>query len=538
MKRITALLLCAAMVAGLLAGCAQEKQPHVPTGDGLSWENETQAVATSPTTAEEEEQAIVMAFYPDVSMNPFLCADYTNRTLFSLIYQSLFVTDQNYEVKPILCQRYRVSEDLKTYTIYPETNARFSDGDPLTVNDVLLSLKAAMEDESYYAGRFRHVETINSAADGSVVIQLDTPYEDFTRLLDIPIVKAEETGSLSPLGTGPYVFAQLGPDAALMRNPNWWCSAELPINASTIPLRIGTGPVDIRDQFEFSDVSLVCADPGSDSYADYRCDYELWDCENGIFVYLGCNTEEGVFANKTVRSALTYAIDREILADGYYRDFAEPVTLPCSPMSPWYDDLLASKYEYQANKFGQAVKKAAMNGQRIKLLVNKDDTLRLQVASAIAQMLNTSGLVVELVERNSEDYFTDLQYKDYDLYLGQTRLSPNMDLTEFFYENGKLSFGPMNDETMYALCLKSLENSGNFYDLHQMIMNDGRLCPLLYRSYAVYATRGMIDDLHPSRDNVFYYDLGRTQDDALQGRTAETTDPTDPDGTVPETTEG
>ena len=343
MKRITALLLCAAMVAGLLAGCAQEKQPHVPTGDGLSWENETQAVATSPTTAEEEEQAIVMAFYPDVSMNPFLCADYTNRTLFSLIYQSLFVTDQNYEVKPILCQSYRVSEDLKTYMIYPETNARFSDGDPLTVNDVLLSLKAAMEDESYYAGRFRHVETINSAADGSVVIQLDTPYEDFTRLLDIPIVKAEETGSLSPLGTGPYVFAQLGPDAALMRNPNWWCSAELPINASTIPLRIGTGPVDIRDQFEFSDVSLVGADPGSDSYADYRCDYELWDCENGIFVYLGCNTEEGVFANKTVRSALTYAIDREILADGYYRDFAEPVTLPCSPMSPWYDDLLASK---------------------------------------------------------------------------------------------------------------------------------------------------------------------------------------------------
>ena len=169
MKRITALLLVVSLAAGLLAGCAQERQPHIPTGDGLYREDAVQTEASTPTRPEETaEQDIIMAYYPDVSMNPYECADYTNRTLFSLMYQSLFVTDQNYEVKPVLCQRYRVSDDLKTYIIYPETNARFSDGDSLTVNDVLLSLKAAMDDKSYYAGRFRHVETINSAADGSV----------------------------------------------------------------------------------------------------------------------------------------------------------------------------------------------------------------------------------------------------------------------------------------------------------------------------------------------------------------------------------
>ena len=335
MKRITALLLCAAMVAGLLAGCAQEKQPHVPTGDGLSWENETQAVATSPTTAEEEEQAIVMAFYPDVSMNPFLCADYTNRTLFSLIYQSLFVTDQNYEVKPILCQRYRVSEDLKTYTIYPETNARFSDGDPLTVNDVLLSLKAAMEDESYYAGRFRHVETINSAADGSVVIQLDTPYEDFTRLLDIPIVKAEETGSLSPLGTGPYVLGESVSGAVLQRNPNWWCgSTKIPATDNTIDLVEVASTADVRDAFQFGEnpVSVVCTNPMSDSFAEYRCDYELWEVESGYLMYIGCNIlYSDFFDDGTLRTFLTYAIDREALAEETYNGLVNTVTLPCSP---------------------------------------------------------------------------------------------------------------------------------------------------------------------------------------------------------------
>ena len=46
-------------------------------------------------------------------------------------------------------------------------------------------------------------------------------------------------------------------------------------------------------------------------------------------------------------------------------------------------------------------------------------------------------------------------------------------------------------------------------------MDDGRLCPVLFRSYAVYATRGLLTGLTPSRDSVFYYSLGRTMENAL-----------------------
>jgi hypothetical protein len=90
-----------------------------------------------------------------------------------------------------------------------------------------------------------------------------------------------------------------------------------------------------------------------------------------------------------------------------------------------------------------------------------------------------------------------------------------MDLTAFFSSSGALSYGSINDVALYTLCAESLANHGNFYTLHQSAMNDGRLCPILFRSYAIYATRGLLTDLTPARDNVFYYSLGKSMEKAL-----------------------
>ena len=46
-------------------------------------------------------------------------------------------------------------------------------------------------------------------------------------------------------------------------------------------------------------------------------------------------------------------------------------------------------------------------------------------------------------------------------------------------------------------------------------MEDAQLIPIAFRSYAVYATRGLLTALSPSRDNLFFYTLDRTMADAL-----------------------
>ena len=162
--------------------------------------------------------------------------------------------------------------------------------------------------------------------------------------------------------------------------------------------------------------------------------------------------------------------------------------------------------------FTEAVNVAGMQGKSIILLVNSDDSLRVRVARDIGKMLTECGLAVEMKELGSSEYMNALRNREYDIYLGQTKLSANMDLSAFFASDGALSYGSINDVAMHTLCLESLANQGNYYTLHQRVMEDGRLVPILFRSYAVYATRGLVTGLTPARDSVFYYSLGKTME--------------------------
>ncbi len=508
MKRLLALLLCLCL---LFCGCAANKGSIVPTGDGLSYDEGY----TGPQNTHKPDttpQQLSLPYYQDRSLNPYLCGDFTNRALFSLLYQSLFSVDRNYNVEPLLCKNYVMSKDMKSYTFFLEA-ATFSDGTVLTADDVVASLNAAKE-SAFYKGRFLHITEIAKSPEGGVTVNLDTPYENLPLLLDIPIVKANQVALDRPMGTGPYILYAASGGDSLRRRTDWWCSPDMAVTAETIALFSAESPTQIRDQFEFHDLRMVCADPGSDRYADYRCDFELWDCENGIFLYLGTTANSKVFSNDSVRIALTHAIDRNLLVEEYYRGFARAATLPASPLSPYYSQNLAERYQYDGVKFAQTVKDAGMEGSSVVFLVNSDDSLRLRVARRIAQMLTDCGLALELKPLAGNSFVGALKSWNYDIYLGQTRLSPNMDLSAFFATYGELSWGGVNDVGAYALSLQALENHGNYFTLHKLVMDQGLLCPVLFRSYAIYATRGLISDLTPARDNIFYYSLGKSLDDA------------------------
>jgi len=70
----------------------------------------------------------------------------------------------------------------------------------------------------------------------------------------------------------------------------------------------------------------------------------------------------------------------------------------------------------------------------------------------------------------------------------------------------------LQHETLYDMCKHALEDYGNFYNLYQKLGEDGRLIPVMFGHYNVYAQRGLLPDLAPSRDNVFYYSLGKTME--------------------------
>ena len=516
MKRILLLLLCAAMVFSMFAGCAAEDTPYEPTGDALAPED-ADVNATQP----EEEgapQEFSLAYYKDRSMNPTIATDFTNRALFSLIYQGLFFVNNKNEPVPILCKNYRYSTDYRTFTFLLMDNAKFSDGTPVTAEDVLATYNAALN-STYYKGRFVHVKEVRLSDDGGITFKLSNPITELPLLLDVPIIKASQIEDEHPIGSGPYMFEENLTGSQLRRNRAWWCASsaqQLVVTADSIPLVAAESSTHIRDQFEFEDVGVVCTDPFSDSYADYRCDRELWTCDNGMMLFLSCNVAYSeVFSDDDFRACLTYAIDREKIAANHYRGFAQTTTIPCSPSSPYYSPSLSEKYEYDPSRFIDALSKIKMPKDPIRLLVNKDDSLRLRAARDIADMLTECGLETVTVEQETNKYLNDIRIGKFDLFLGQTRLSTNMDLTPFFHPYGNMSRNGIADTALYDLCLESLDNSGNFYNLHKAVAEDGSIVPILFGSYSVYATRGLVTNLSPSRDCIFYYHLGRTDKDAM-----------------------
>ena len=506
MNRIWSLALCLLLVMSLLCGCSGNDIIFRP-GDGFAGD----PTDPHPGITTPETPAAALAYYPDRGLNPFRTTDPTNRTLFSLIYQGLFTVSSDYTCSPILCRSFNVSADSMTYTFHLE-EAIFSDGTPLTAADVAASLNAAME-SPWYGSRLQQIKTVTTYGE-TVVLELHIPMENLPILLDIPIVPASQVASDAPLGTGPYRLD----GNQLRRHAGWWCSAELAVNTDLIPLVQADSISQIQDAFNFRNISLVCTDPAARDRAPFHGDYELWNVESGLFLYLVCNKNSKVLNNETLRAALTHAIDRQSLVTNWYHGFAQSASLPCSPQAPFYNDSLAADYAHAPDKFRAALEAAEITPGELVLLLNADDPLRMNVGRSIAAMLEEYGFTVTITKATGENFSKLLKKGDYDLYLAQTRLSANMDLSAFFRKNGSLSYGGLENASLLDLNHSALANAGNYYSLYEKIMNDGRLCPLLFQSYAIYSQRGAHEGLAPARDSVFYYDLGRTITDALMAQ--------------------
>ena len=92
-------------------------------------------------------------------------------------------------------------------------------------------------------------------------------------------------------------------------------------------------------------------------------------------------------------------------------------------------------------------------------------------------------------------------------------------MSEFFKGYGNLGNSVLANETLLNMAKESLSNSGNFYNLNQMVAEDGSVIPVLFGTYNIYSKRGELLDLNPSRDNVFYYTIGKTMASILEENT-------------------
>lgn len=547
MKQKLRSILALALVLGLLCGCSASS-----FGDVLS-STEAGATATKPesetpsngqTMASESvmnqaeaPEVLQLAYQEAYGLNPFTTVSLNNRTILSLLYEPLFVVNDEFQAEPVLASRVEVSNDGLTTAITLRHGVKFHNGEVMNADDVFYSYQLAKESD-YYGNRFYYVSDVQVENASRIVFTTATSYENLALLLDFPIVREGTCGPLElpepeegeeqdlsvldrdqyiPEGTGPFIY---NGSYQLERFADWWQDSFF-LGYEKASLTPCSTAADIRDHYEYGLVNLVCTDPSSAAYAAFHNDFELWSAPTTVMQYIGFNHNDKVFGLDSVRACITYVVDRETIVMEDLGGFGLPATLPASPLSPLYNAGLAADYAYDLDTFWEMLQVYEIDDYTYDgvldvftkdfarplegtMIVNAASNQRVATANRIAEALNAVGFSITVEPLEEEAYQSALKYQNFDLYYGEIRMSNNYDMGSFFRDYGSANYGGTASATGIAYSCDMLENSGNAYDLHKWVMDRGWICPVLFKSYAVYTTRGAASGLNPAVDWVIH----------------------------------
>lgn len=398
-----------------------------------------------PTAAPEEEKAFSLAYDPGASLHPIEGTSPVNQMLTSLIYEGLFLLDENFIPQPVLAQSAQRDQSGKVWTITLKEGVHFSDGTPFEAGCVVSSLNTARKSEQY-AQRLKDVVSVR-AVEGQVVITLSVPNGNLTALLDIPIV-LEAEGEAAPLGTGLYRYAGVTEELYLLANYNR--------ESDLLYEQIGLFSVSSTSQrisaFDNGAVSAVLTDFTSPYALGYSCDYEQWDYRTTDLLYVGFKCENSPCADPLVRQAIARVLDREKAAGTALGGYGDATTLPVpAGHADWYGpaaEVLQYDFAKAAELLDQAgYRKKEEDGLRyqgrtpleLTLLVNGDNEVKQAVADLLAEELTALGVTVTVSRLPWKDYTAALKKGTFDLYLGEVRMTGDFDVTELL--SGSLNYG-------------------------------------------------------------------------------------------------
>ena len=173
-----------------------------------------EAQEAEPSPRAEEARAILTARQDPGTL------DYVTSNLTALrlwipanVVEPLVYFDQQGNASPGVAESWEISDDRTVYT-FTIRDANFSDGTPVTADDVVYSLETMRESPVVSnAAAFQAVSSIEKIDDGTVRVTLDRPSQSFWRGMgDVagliqPEAAADDIAT-NPIGTGPYKLTE------------------------------------------------------------------------------------------------------------------------------------------------------------------------------------------------------------------------------------------------------------------------------------------------------------------------------------------
>lgn len=477
MKKLISILLSALTLIAVFSSCEKKEAPSDNNVDSV----------------DAKESIVNLAYSISEDLDPFAVKTVINTQLMSLVYDGLYKLDKTYKPIPTVAKSGIVSETTVNITL---DNVRFSDGTNVTAPDVAYSFNRAKESPAYKT-KLANFESVDVTANNMLMFHMTVPNAYALSDLIFPIVKNGLLG-LMPIGCGRYVFQQDGEKAYLIVNTN---KSGFNPTIKTITL------VPVRDD-EYLDSSLEIGNIGFcyNDLADGKYSrINAHSVEMGInnFVYLGVNYESTIFSDVNIRKAVNLVIDRNEIAETAFQGHARPVYSPFNP--DWY--ALASKklaVSRNAEEAARLIEESETDiaYRDISILVNQNNPFKLEAAQMISKQLEKIGFAVTVKDYTAEYYMEALESGSYDLYIGEYKLTPDMDLNPLF--TGDLTMG-IDPECVSAARYQQLLNGKcELMDFVNTFNEDLPIIPLCYRNAIASYTNSTNADFACCEGDVYF----------------------------------
>ncbi len=399
---------------------------------------------------------------PD-TLNPLITKIEINRRMLSLCFDSLFYIDSQFNVVPRLAKSYKISDNGKKLTVSLREDVKWHNGDDFTAADVVYTIKNITGDEdSYYrgvlSGLISKVRTIDTH---TVDIHLNYANSGAAALMTFPIIK--KGGGYSegyvPIGTGPFMVTSSPGETpiTLTRNTGWKCGRAYVdgINLNILPdeesvySAFSTGVIDF--------VQITKENAGKFSVNE-NIGYLPTYTKKYNFIGLNCN--DGLLSDTRVRQTISDAIDRERFTRAVYNDYATPTTLPLHSKAYFYvtppSAVAHSVIEKTDGKLFFRDENDKSHPLEFTLLVNEENGSRCTAADQLASMLEEKGIQINVIKTDFETYKARISDGSFDMFMGSTNLSYDINLHPIAGIGGSLNYGNYADDETEKLLNKLL----------------------------------------------------------------------------------
>ena len=407
MRKLVPIGLGGVLIALLVSACGGSS-----SGGTVSLGTETAVSKVCEGTPVRGGSLVYARQYETVTLNPLEIKNgagdiFADEMLYSTLVR--LSPEGGTEIVPGLAESWKVSNGGTLYTFTMRPGLKFSDGTPVTGEDIAYSLEnfGNPEINSVMAVLTTGFKSVKAVDDRTIQVELSEPVAAFLdNIAEFPAAifpkeQLEKEGKgfwKHPVGTGPFMLKEFasGSHLTMVRNPYYWDKGkpyldsvrfDFAVEGNSRVLSLKSGQAQIADGIPYSQIPSLQADS---SLTVQKVKVPAW-------IMLALNNDEKPLGELNVRTAINYAINREQINAAVFKGVG---TLPNSLFGELkYDSKSVKPFEYNIAKAKEYMAESKYpNGFSLTLNYPGGFDYYKQMMLLLQQELEPIGIKVKLVE--------------------------------------------------------------------------------------------------------------------------------------------